>query len=394
MTNKPFIYLDHSATTAVRPEVREAMLPFMDTEFGNASSLYSLGQRANEAMKKARQQVANALGASPNEIIFTSGGTESDNFALRGIIKASKDRKHIITSSIEHPAILKTCKDLEKYEGVKVTYLPVDKYAMIKLEDLENAITEETILVSIMYANNEVGTIQPLEQIGTIIKKAEEKYGKRIYFHTDAVQAVGKIPVNVEDLNLDLLSLSSHKIYGPKGVGALYVKKGTKISPIITGGVHEANLRAGTENVAGIVGLGKAIDLSVKEMDIVIPRMIALRDYLMENLLKIEHTQLNGHKEQRLPNNVNISFNFIEGEGMLFWLDDEGIYASTGSACSSKSLEPSHVLLEMGIPHEIAHGSLRLTLGFENTKEEMDRVLEVMPQIVAKLRAMSPLYKC
>jgi len=392
MPSKCLIYLDHSATTHVRPEVKEAMMPYFDIEFGNASSLYAFGQRANTAKENARKQVADAIGALPEEIVFTSGGTESDNFALRGVIKASKDRKHIITSAIEHPAVLKTCRDLVK-QGATLTELPVDKYGKISLTELENAINEGTLIVSIMYANNEIGTIEPIEEIGKVIEKASQKYKHKIYFHTDAVQAAGKIPIDVLKSKIDLLSISSHKLHGPKGIGVLYIKKGTKIESIMTGGGHEFGLRAGTENIPGIVGLGKAMELAVKEMGTVMPKVQELRDYLIENILKIEHTQLNGHPTDRLPINVNININYIEGEGLLLFLDDEGICASTGSACSAQSLAPSHVILAIGIPHEIAHGSLRLTLGYENTKEEIDHVLKVLPEIVQRLRSMSPLYK-
>lgn len=392
MSSKRLIYLDHSATTPVRPEVKEAMMPYFDIEFGNASSLYELGQRAHITKENARKQVAQALSASPEEIIFTSGGTESNNFALRGIIKASKDKKHIITSAIEHPAVLKTCRDLEK-QGATLTELPVDKYGKISLTDLENAITGNTLLISIMYANNEIGTIEPIDDIAKVIEKAEKKYKHKIYFHTDAIQAIGKVHIDVSKTKIDLLSISSHKIYGPKGIGVLYIKKGTKIASIMTGGGHEFGLRAGTENIPAIVGLGKAIELAVKEIDTVMPKIQKLRDYLIKNILKIEHTQLNGHPTDRLPTNLNININYIEGEGLLLFLDDEGICASTGSACAAQSLAPSHVILAIGVPHEIAHGSLRLTLGYENTKEEIEHVLKVLPAIVQRLRSMSPLYK-
>lgn len=382
------IYLDHSATTYTKPEVLEEMLPVFNKYFGNPSSIYSYGREARKLMDNARIRVAKALNALPEEIYFTSGGSEADNWALRGIAYANKERgNHIITSKIEHHAILHTCEQLEK-EGFRVTYLPVDKYGMISLDDLKNAITDETILISIMYANNEIGTIQPIEEIGKIAKK------RKIYFHTDAVQAIGNIKIDVKVQNIDLLSLSAHKFYGPKGVGALYIRKGTRIANLIHGGGQERGRRAGTENVPGIVGLGKAIELATENIDSYNERLIKLRTKLINGIMeRIPYTILNGHPEKRLPGNANFCFKYIEGESLLLNLDMKGIAASSGSACTSGSLDPSHVLLAIGLPHEIAHGSLRLTLGEENTEEDIDYVLEVLPEIVQRLRDMSPLYE-
>ncbi|ADL07891.1 cysteine desulfurase NifS [Thermosediminibacter oceani] len=383
------IYMDHAGTTPMRKEVLEAMLPYFTEKFGNASTVYSYGREAKAAIEEAREKVAHLVGADPREIFFTSGGTESDNWALRGIAHANKDRgNHIITTSIEHHAVLHTCEDLEK-EGFKLTYLPVDKYGLVKVEDVINAITDETILVSIMHANNEIGTIEPISEIGQALKKLD----KKVYFHTDAVQTVGKIPVKVDELGVDLLSISAHKIYGPKGVGALYIRKGTKIKPFMTGGAQENKRRAGTENVPGIVGLGKAAELAEQELEAQYKKLSHLRDKLINGIMeKIPHVILNGHPTQRLPHNVNLCFEYIEGESLLLNLDMKGICASSGSACTSGSLEPSHVLLAIGLPHEIAHGSLRLTLGRDNTEEDVDYVLEVLPGIVEKLRQMSPLF--
>lgn len=383
------VYMDHAGTTPVRQEVLEAMLPYFTERFGNASTIYSYGREAKSAIEEAREKVAHLIGADPREIFFTAGGTESDNWAIRGIAHANKEKgKHIITSSIEHHAVLHTCEDLEK-EGFKVTYLPVDKYGLVKVEDVINAITDETILVTIMHANNEIGTIEPIAEIGKALKKLDRK----IYFHTDAVQTVGKIPVNVDELGVDLLSISAHKIYGPKGVGALYIRKGTKIKPFMTGGAQENKRRAGTENVPGIVGFGKAAELAEKELMEQYEKLSYLRDKLIKGIMeKIPHVILNGHPTQRLPHNVNVCFKYIEGESLLLNLDMKGICASSGSACTSGSLEPSHVLLAIGLPHEIAHGSLRLTLGRDNTEEDVDYVLEVLPGIVEKLRSMSPLF--
>jgi len=378
------IYLDNAATTPVDKRVLEAMLPYYSDVFGNPSSLYSYGQEAKKAIEEAREKVAKALGADSDEIYFTSGGSESDNWALKGVAYALKDKgNHIITTEIEHHAVLNTCRYLEK-EGFKVTYLPVDEYGLVKPEDLKKAITDKTILVSIMFANNEIGTIEPIEEL---VKIAHEK---NVYFHTDAVQAVGNIPIDVKKLDVDLLSLSAHKIYGPKGVGALYIKNGVKIHSLIQGGTQEKNRRAGTENVPGIVGLGEAIELITKNLDSHINKLTFLRDKLINGILeKIPYTRLNGHPTKRLPGNVNVSFEFIDGESLILNLDMAGICASSGSACTSGSLEPSHVLLAIGLPRELARGSLRLTIGKENTEEDIDKVLEVLPQIIKRLRSIS-----
>jgi len=378
------IYLDNAATTPVDKNVLEAMLPYYSDIFGNPSSLHSHGQEAKKAIEEAREKVAKALGADAEEIYFTSGGSESDNWALKGVAYALKNKgNHIITTEIEHHAVLHTCRYLEK-EGFKVTYLPVDEYGLVKPEDLKKAITDKTILVSIMFANNEIGTIEPIEEL---VKIAHEK---NIYFHTDAVQAVGNVPIDVKKLDVDLLSLSAHKIYGPKGVGALYIKKGVKIHSLIQGGTQEKNRRAGTENVPGIVGLGEAIELITKNLDSHINKLTFLRDKLINGILeKIPYTRLNGHPTKRLPGNVNVSFEFIDGESLILNLDMAGICASSGSACTSGSLEPSHVLLAIGLSKELARGSLRLTIGKDNTEEDIDKVLEALPQIVKRLRSIS-----
>jgi cysteine desulfurase len=388
MGEKRIIYMDHSATTYVRKEVVEAMVPYHTEHFGNPSSIYRIARESKKAVDAARAQVAKALGAEPDEIYFTSGGSESDNWAIKGIAWANRKKgNHIITSKIEHHAVLHTCKYLEN-EGFTVTYLPVDKTGLVDPAELEKAITDKTVLVSIMYANNEIGTIEPIAELGTIARK------HNIPFHTDAVQAVGNIPIDVKAQNIDLLSLSAHKFYGPKGVGVLYIRKGIKIHNLIHGGGQERRHRAGTENIAGIVGLGKAIELATVDIEGHNRKIQALRDRLLTGIVaKIPHAYLNGHPEKRLPGNINISFEFIEGESMLLWLDDEGICASTGSACTSGSLEPSHVLLATGLPVEVSHGSLRLTLGNVNTDEDVDFVLEVLPKVVTRLREMSPLYK-
>jgi cysteine desulfurase len=388
MGEKRIIYMDHSATTYVRKEVVDAMAPYHAEHFGNPSSIYRIARESKKAVDAARARVATALGAEPDEIYFTSGGSESDNWAIKGVASANRKKgNHIITTKIEHHAVLHTCEYLEK-EGFTVTYLPVDQYGLVDPAELEKAITEETILISIMYANNEIGTIEPIAELGAIAQK------QRIPFHTDAVQAIGNVPIDVKAQNIDLLSLSAHKFYGPKGVGVLYIRKGTKIDNLIHGGGQERRRRAGTENIAGIVGLGKAIELATADIEGHNRKIRALRDRLMSGILaKISHTRLNGHPEKRLPGNINISFEFIEGESMLLWLDDEGICASTGSACTSGSLEPSHVLLATGLPVEISHGSLRLTLGNVNTDADVDFVLEVLPRVVTRLREMSPLYK-
>ncbi|MDQ1276187.1 MAG: cysteine desulfurase [Euryarchaeota archaeon] len=377
--------MDNSATTPVRREVVEEMLPYLIDNFGNPSSIYDPGKVSKHAIEEARKKVANAIGAEDNEIYFTSGGTESDNWALKGIAFANRNKgKHIITSSIEHHAILHTCSWLEG-KGFEVTYLPVDKYGMVSPEDLKNAIREDTILISIIHANNEIGTIQPVEEIGKIARE------KKIYFHTDAVQAIGHVPIDVKKMNIDLLSLSGHKFGGPKGCGALYIRKGVKIEALLHGGAQEKKRRAGTENVPAIVGLGKAIELATNELEEENKTLLKMRERLIEGLLKIPKTHLNGHPTKRLANNVNVTFEYIEGESLLLLLNAKGIFASTGSACNSTSLEPSHVLTACGVPHEIVHGSLRLSLGKMNTMEDVDSVLEVLPEIVQKLRNMSPL---
>jgi cysteine desulfurase len=382
------IYLDHSATTFVKPEVLEAMIPYFTEHFGNPSSIYGIARHSKKAIETARVQTAKALGADPDEIYFTSGGSESDNWAIKGVALANRKRgNHIITTQIEHHAVLHTCKFLEK-EGFEVTYLPVDQYGLVNPEDLENAITEKTILISVMYANNEIGTIEPVGDLGAIARN------HKVYFHTDAVQAIGNIPIDVKSQNIDLLSLSAHKFYGPKGAGALYIRKGVRIENLIHGGGQERKRRAGTENIAGIVGLGKAIELATADISGHNAAITAMRDRLLKGVLeKIPNARLNGHPEKRLPGNFNVSFEFIEGESMLLWLDDEGVCASTGSACTSGSLEPSHVLLATGLPVEISHGSLRLTLGDANKEGDVDIVLDILPKVVQKLRDMSPLYR-
>jgi len=382
------IYLDHAATTATDPKVLEAMLPYFHEHYGNPSSIYSMSRVSKNAIENTRAILANAIGATPREIVFTSGGSESDNFAIKGVALAKQQKgNHIITSSIEHHAVLYTCKFLEK-NGFTVTYLPVDHDGIVKLDELEKAITPQTILITIMHANNEIGTIQPIRQIGEIARK----HG--ITFHTDAVQTFGHIPVNVDNLNVDMLSISGHKFYGPKGVGALYIRKGTKITPLIHGGDQEQRRRASTENVPGIIGMGKAVEIVLETMENESIRQIKLRDEFTKKILDIiPDAILNGHPSIRLPNNVNISFEGIEGESILLNLDMEGIAASTGSACSSSSLEPSHVLLSIGLTHEFAHGSVRFTMGKQTTRDDLDHVVDVLPGIVKKLRAMSPLYK-
>lgn len=380
------VYLDHAATTSVRDEVLEAMLPYFKDSFGNASSVHSFGREAKKALDTARETVAEILNADFNEIIFTSGGTESNNLAIKGVAHQYKQRgTHLITSAIEHPAVLNPMKELEK-EGFTVTYLPVNEQGIVSVEAFQNAVRDDTILVSIMHANNEIGTIQPIAAIGKIARE------RGILMHTDAVQSVGYLNIDVDDLNVDLLTLSAHKIYGPKGVGALYVRKGVQLVPQIRGGAQERRKRAGTENTAGIVGLAKALELAHREQAAVVPKIEKLRDRLLEGILQIPHTRLNGSRTERLPNNINVCFEFIEGESLLLNLDLKGIAGSSGSACTSGSLEPSHVLLALGLPHEIAHGSLRLTLGRDNTDAEIDYVLECLPPIVERLRQMSPLY--
>ena len=382
------VYLDYTATTPTRPDVVKAMLPYFTDVFGNPSSIHSYGQEGKEAIEEARVKVAELIGAQDEEIVFTSGGTEADNFALKGVAYANEKKgNHIIASPIEHHAVMETCKFLEQ-RGFRVTFLPVDEYGLVDPDDVRRAITSETILISVMHANNEIGTIEPIAEIGKLAREAE------ICFHTDAVQTVGHIPVDVDEFGVDLLSLSAHKLYGPKGVGALYIRKGTKLTPFMHGGEQERRRRAGTENIPGIVGLGKAVELVRQEMSEEAERLTLLRDRLIKGLMEqIDRVHLNGHPRARLPNNVNVSIDFVEGESMVLNLDMEGICASTGSACSSASLEPSHVLLATGVLPEQAHGSLRLTLGRWTIEEDIQRVLEVLPRIVAKLRAMSPLLK-
>ena len=384
-TEKKIVYMDHAATTYAAPEVVEAMLPYFSEKFGNPSSVYGIGQENKAAVDEARAKVAAAINAEPNEIYFTAGGTESDNWVLKGVAFANiRKGKHIITTAVEHHAILHAAEWLQS-QGFEVTYLPVDQYGMVSPADVEKAIRPDTILISVMYANNEVGTIQPIAEIGAIAR------AHGIYFHTDAVQAVGHVPIDVKAEHIDMLSLSGHKFYGPKGIGVLYIRRGVRIQNLLHGGAQESRHRAGTENVAGIVGLGAAIERAVAAMPEESARLTAMRDHMIRELLKIPASHLNGHPTQRLPNNVNITFEYIEGEGILLLLNMFGICASTGSACNSASLEPSHVLTAMGVPHEIAHGSVRLTLGERNTEEDVSYVLEKLPEVVRKLRSMSPL---
>jgi cysteine desulfurase len=379
------IYLDYAATTPTHPDVVEAMRPYFSDSFGNPSSIYSYGQESKGAVEKAREQVAILIGARDDEIVFTSGGTEADNFAIQGVVLANPERNHIITSAIEHHAVIETCRFLER-RGFKVTYLPVDREGLINPDDVRNTITKKTCLVSIMHANNEIGTIQPIKELAAIAREAG------VYIHTDAVQAVGQIPVNVDDLGVDLLSMSAHKLYGPKGVGAIYIRKGTKLVPFMHGGGQERDRRGGTENVPGIVGFGRAAEIARAVMSGETERQTRLRDHLINGILKqIDGVHFNGHPTKRLPNNINVSVDYVEGESMLLNLDLENICASTGSACSSSSLEASHVLLALGLPHEQAHSSLRFTVGKWTTDEDIDRVLEVLPRVVSRLRAMSPL---
>ncbi|WP_270565719.1 cysteine desulfurase NifS [Clostridium beijerinckii] len=381
------VYMDYSATTYVKPEVLEEMLPYFNEKFGNPSSFYGISRETKRAIDKAREQIAEALNCLPDEVYFTGGGSEADNWAIKGIASAHKNKgNHIITTKIEHHAVLHTCEYLEK-NGFDVTYLDVDEEGFIKLDDLRNAITDKTILVSIMFANNEIGTIQPIKEIGEICRE------KKVFFHTDAVQAVGNVPVDVKEMNIDMLSLAGHKIYGPKGIGVLYIKKGIKIDNLIHGGAQEKNRRAGTENIASIVGLGKALELATNNLEDHMKRLTALREKLIAGLLEIPYTKLNGPRgDKRLPGNVNVCFRFIEGESILLSLDFKGVCASSGSACTSGSLDPSHVLLAIGLPHEIAHGSLRLSMGEGSTEEDVDYVLEVVPPIIERLRNMSPLW--
>ncbi len=382
------IYLDYAATTPTHPEVVKAMLPYFTEAFGNPSSIYSCGQHAKGAIEESRTKIADLIGARDEEIVFTSGGTEADNFAIKGVASSRDTRgNHIITSPIEHHAVIETCKFLGR-RGFSITHLPVDEYGLVDPDDIKKAITDKTILISVMHANNEIGTIEPIAEIGKIAREAG------IYFHTDAVQTVGHIPINVDELGVDLLSISAHKLYGPKGVGALYIRKGTKLVSLVHGGEQERGRRAGTYNAPGIIGFGRAVELAQQEMNQEAERLTPLRNKLINGLLeRIDHTRLNGHPQKRLPNNVNISVDFVEGESMCLGLDLAGICASTGSACASSTLEPSHVLLVTGLSPERAYGSLRFTLGKWTTEEEIDQVLEVLPPLVAKLRAMSPLLK-
>ena len=381
-------YFDHAATTAVGEEILKEMLPYFSLNYGNPSSIYGIGRMSKKALEEAREKVARALHAKPNEIYFTGCGSESDNLAIKGIAYANRERgNHIITSKIEHPAVLNTCHALEK-QGYEVTYLNVDADGLISLEELENSIKENTILITIMFANNEIGTIQPIKEIGKIAQK------HHIYFHTDAVQAIGNVRIDVIDMNIDALSLSAHKFYGPKGVGALYIKTGIEFEKQQDGGHQEKNKRAGTENLAGIVGLGKAIELAYKNFENYNRKLLNLRDYYISQIeKKIPYVKLNGHRTKRLSGNANFSFQFIEGEALLLNLDMKGICASSGSACTSGSLNPSHVLLAIGLPHEIAYSSLRTTFGAENTKEDVDFLIVSLIEIVEKLRNISPLYE-
>ena len=385
---KKFIYADNAATTSVSPEVLQQMLPFFSEDYGNASSLYEFGSRAKTAVNKAREQIATAIGAaSPNEIYFTGGGSESDNWAIKGIAEAmaKKGKKHIISSAFEHHAVLHCLERLEK-QGFEITLLDVHSDGLVRPEELEAAIREDTALVTIMYANNEIGTIQPIREIGEICKR------HKVIFHTDAVQAVGNLPINVVEEYIDLLSMSSHKFHGPKGVGALYIRRGVILPNLIDGGAQERGKRAGTENTAGIVGMGAALEMAVNTMEERAKKLSEIRDYIIDNALKIERSRVNGDRQHRLPGNVSLCFEGIEGESLLLMLDHKGVCASSGSACTSGSLDPSHVLLSIGLPHEIAHGSLRLSFSDENTLEDAEYILSVLPPIVERLRLMSPLW--
>lgn len=386
--DKKFIYCDNAATTKVSKNVLETMMPYFTEEYGNASSIYMLGQNAAKALLKAREAVAEAIGAKQHEIFFTSGGSESDNWAIKGaaLNGAKNGKKHIITSVFEHHAVLHTCEFLEK-QGYEVTYIPVDEKGLINPEDVKNAIREDTCLVTIMFANNEIGTIQPIAEIGEICKN------KKVPFHTDAVQAVGNVEIDVKAMNIDMLSLSGHKIHAPKGVGALYVRGGLSLPNLIHGGAQEKSKRAGTENLPSIMGLAQAITDAVKNIKEKQEKVSKLRDKLIDGILKINETRLNGDREKRLCSNVNISIRGVEGESLLLSLDNEGICASSGSACTSGSLDPSHVLLSIGLPHEIAHGSLRLSISEETTEEDVDYILKVVPEVVKRLRSWSPLWE-
>ena len=381
------IYFDHNATTPVLDEVFEAMVPFLKEQWGNPSSIHWAGRGTRKAVEDARERVAALLNCAPLELIFTSSGTEGDNHAIKGLAYAQKNKgNHIITTKVEHPAVLSTCKHLQK-EGFEVTYLDVDKDGLLDLEELTKAITPKTILISVMFANNETGVIFPIKEIGRIAKE------KGVAFHTDAVQAAGKIKIDVQDLNVDLMTISGHKLYAPKGVGALFIKRGTRLVPLIHGGHQERNRRGGTENVAGIVAMGKAAEIAMRDMDKEIEHLQVLKERLEKGMAdKVPHIKVNGHADKRLPNTSNISFEFVEGESLLLNLDMKGIAASSGSACTSGSLEPSHVLVSMGLTHELSHGSVRFSLGKSNTIEEIDYLLEIMPPIVERMRSMSPLY--
>lgn len=385
MSNR--IYFDHNATTPVLDEVFEAMVPYLKDNWGNPSSIHWAGRGPKKAVEEGREKVARLFNCTPLEVIFTSSGTESDNHAIKGLAYAKKDKgNHIITTKVEHPAVLNTCKHLSK-EGFEVTYLDVDSYGMIDLGALKAAITPKTILITVMFANNETGVVFPVEEIGNIAKE------KGVTFHTDAVQAAGKLPIDSQKLNADLLSISGHKLYGPKGIGALITKRGVRLIPLIHGGHHERNRRGGTENVAGIVGLGKACEAALRDMERETAHLLSLRKRLEDGLMeKVPHVRINGHPDKRLPNTANISFEFVEGESLLLNLDMKGIAASSGSACTSGSLEPSHVLLAMGSTHELSHGSVRFSLGRSNTIEDVNYLIEVMPPIVERMRSMSPLY--
>lgn len=384
---KRFVYADNSATTKINEDVLAEMMPYLTEHYGNASSIYSVGRDSRRAVDAAREKVAKALGAKPQEIYFTAGGSESDNWAIKGsmdVLKA-KGKTHIITTNFEHHAVLHTCQYMEKH-GFEVTYLPVNSEGYVTPEQVEAAIQENTGLVTIMYANNEIGTIQPIAEIGAVCRK------KKVLFHTDAVQAVGNVPIDVAAQNIDMLSLSGHKIYGPKGIGVLYIRTGVRVENLIHGGAQERNKRAGTENLAGIVGLGKAIELATADIPAKIAKVSKLRDHFIQEASKISHSRLNGGLEHRLCGNINMSFEAVEGEALLLMLDLNGICASSGSACTSGSLDPSHVLLAIGLPHEIAHGSLRVSINEHTTQEDIDYMLEVLPQVIARLRDMSPVW--
>ena len=382
------VYADNAATTKLSEKALEAMMPYLTETFGNASSLYDIGQQAHHGVQFARQTVAEVIGADTNEVYFTSGGSEADNWAIKGVaeVMAKKGKKHLITSAFEHHAVLHTMQKLEK-DGFEVTYLPVYENGIVKVEDVKNAIREDTALVTIMYANNEIGTIQPIAEIGKVCHE------KGVIFHTDAVQAVGHLPINVKEQNIDMLSMSGHKFHGPKGIGALYMRKGIRIPNLIEGGAQEAGKRAGTEAVYAMVGMATALKEANDNLESNMKKMSALRDRLIDGLLKIDSSRLNGDRNCRLPGNVNISFEGVEGESLLLYLDLQGVSASSGSACTSGSLDPSHVLLAIGLPHEVAHGSLRLTLCEANTEEEIDYIIECVPPIIERLRSMSPLWE-